>query len=385
MRTAWHAYNAYVDPANQANKNSLYGDGTGAKLPDGRAFKVSYNRPFDTRSRPAALGAITFLFSDEYPMHRWLEANGYDVTYTAGTDVDGGVSSGHKVFASIGHDEYWSKSQRDNIETARANGMHLAFFSGNECFWKTRWENDANGQKRTLVCYKETYSEEKIDPTNIWTGTWRDPLGGSYDAGKPENELTGTLFTVNGIRLDNITVPARYRRLRLWRFTPLSNQPSTDPPSVLANYTLGFEWDEDLDNGFRPLWPVEFSSVTYQLINQHLAAPTPGNNDGDPGVNFTSGPATHSLMFYKHASGALVFGAGTTRWSWGLDATHDAGDITGAAPTTDVNIQQATVNLLGDMGVVPATASERARDGRRRQPILVECRCHAGHHHRERS
>jgi hypothetical protein len=30
---------------------------------------------------------------------------------------------------------------------------------------------------------------------------------------------------------------------------------------------------------------------------------------------------------YRHAGGALVFGAGTVQWSWGLDATHDrAGD-----------------------------------------------------------
>jgi len=353
--TTWHAYNCYVDPANAANKKkSLYGDGTG-NYPDGRAYKVSYNRPFDTRSRPSYFGAPNFLFSDEYPMHRWLEANGYDVTYCAGIDVDESVPNGHQVFMSVGHDEYWSKAERDHVEAARANGMHLAFFSGNECFWKIRWESDTNAAKRTLVCYKETFSGAKIDPTNIWTGTWRDPLGASYDAGKPENELTGTLFTVNGMTYDNISVPAQHRRMRLWRFTPISELPPSDPPAVLANYSLGFEWDEDLDNGFRPSWPVACSSSTYQVTDKHLQDPTPGQNNGDSGTNFTSGSATHSLMFYKHASGALVFGAGTTRWSWGLDVAHDAGDIPGAAPTTDVNIRQATVNLLFDMGVVPAT------------------------------
>ena len=37
--------------------------------------------------------------------------------------------------------------------------MNLAFFSGNEVFWKTRWENSIDGTNtpyRTLVCYKET-------------------------------------------------------------------------------------------------------------------------------------------------------------------------------------------------------------------------------------
>ena len=265
------------------------------------------------------------------------------------------MPSGHKVYLSVGHDEYWSKAQRDNVETARANGMHLAFFSGNECFWKTRWENDSNGQKRILVCYKETYSGRKIDPTNIWTGTWRDPLGANYDAGKPENALTGTLFTVNGMRWDNITVPAQHRRMRLWRSTPISRQPAADPPSVLADYTLGFEWDEDLDNGSRPARAIQCSSTTYEVANQHLADPMAGLNNGDPGTNFTSGSASHSVMLYKHDSGALVFGAGTTRWSWGLDACHDAGDIAGSPPTTDLNLQQATLNLLIDMGVQPET------------------------------
>jgi len=51
---------------------------------------------------------------------------------------------------------------------------------------------------------------------------------------------------------------------------------------------------------------------------------------------------------YK-AGSALVFGAGTVQWSWGLDGDNPSGH----AP--DVNMQQATVNLFADMGVQPAT------------------------------
>ncbi len=53
---------------------------------------------------------------------------------------------------------------------------------------------------------------------------------------------------------------------------------------------------------------------------------------------------------YRAPSGVLVFGAGTIQWSWGLDATHDL-----SGTPTDVNMQQATVNILADMGVQPAT------------------------------
>ena len=69
---------------------------------------------------------------------------------------------------------------------------HLALFSGNAIFWKTRWENsiDAIGPAayRTLVCYKETHNyPNNPDPTNTWTGTWRDPRGTPpADGGRPE-------------------------------------------------------------------------------------------------------------------------------------------------------------------------------------------------------
>ena len=57
------------------------------------------------------------------------------------------------------------------------------------------------------------------------------------------------------------------------------------------------------------------------------------------------------MSMYRAPSGALIFGAGTVQWSWGLDPNHD-GDGPG---TADVNMQQATVNLFADMGVQPAT------------------------------
>ena len=119
----------------------------------------------------------------------------------------GNLISNHKALLSIGHDEYWSGGQRANVESARNAGVHLAFFSGNEVFWKTRWENSIDGSGttyRTLVCYKETHANAVIDPQDppTWTGTWRDPrFSPPADGGRPENELTGTIFTVNGHRV----------------------------------------------------------------------------------------------------------------------------------------------------------------------------------------
>ena len=119
----------------------------------------------------------------EYPMIRFMEANGYDVSYMSGLDVatKGPLLLNHKSYMSVGHDEYWSGDQRANVEAARDAGVHLAFFSGNEAFWKTRWEPSSDGTNtpgRTLVSYKDTHFNAPTDPVS-WTGTWRDPRYGT--------------------------------------------------------------------------------------------------------------------------------------------------------------------------------------------------------------
>src|SRR5262249_43903196 len=129
--TTWQAYNTF-------GGCDLYGgNGPAIHKPEGRAFKVSYNRPFTTRGDHVTES----LFHAEYPLVRWLEANGYDVSYFAGVDTDrhGDLIRRHKIFLSVGHDEYVSGRQRAAIEAARDGGVHLAFFSGNEVFWRIRW------------------------------------------------------------------------------------------------------------------------------------------------------------------------------------------------------------------------------------------------------
>src|SRR5215467_9415878 len=338
--TTWQAYNQY-------GGNSLY-LGT-APSDDGRAYKVSYNRPFATRGQTPGYGTSNWVFYGEYPMIRFLEANGYDVSYFTDTDSDrrGSLIRNHKVFLSVGHDEYWSAGQRANVEAARAAGVSLAFFSGNESFWKVRWENSIDGSAtpfRTLVSYKETKSEAQIDPQDppTWTGTWRDPtLSPPGDGGRPENALTGTIFMVNRGSAA-ITVPAAYSKLRFWRNTAVASLGAGQV--TLGAQTLGYEWDEDLDNGARPAGDFDLSSTTVS-VPELLQ---------DYGNTYSAGTAVHHLTLYRSSGGGLVFGAGTVQWSWGLDVNHDIIPDTG--PTTpDPNMRQATVNVLGDMGAQPAT------------------------------
>ncbi len=347
----WEAYNDW-------GGNSLYtctvacppGEPEGYKA----AYSVSYNRPWEGSFEVD--GGASYLYYVEYQMIYWLEKNGYNVSYTSESEVDhqGPLLDNHKVFLSSGHDEYWSEGQRSSVESALSAGVNLAFFSGNEMFWKTRWGASTEGSStpyRTLTTYKETHFNAPVDPQDppTWTGTWRDPrFSPPGNGGKPENALTGQDFLVNAGTAD-ITVPSQYSKLRLWHGTAASTLTSGQSLTLApGSGTLGYEWDEDVDNGFRPAGEFDASATTVSGLQTFQ----------DYGTRVQENTtATHHLTLYKAPSGALVFGAGTVQWAWGL-ANVNAWESETTEPSNhepDLNLEQATVNLLADMGAQPGS------------------------------
>ena len=322
--TTWQAYNDWGGA-------SLYTDtlSNGAS----RAYAVSYNRPVDTTVTNSVFG------DGEYAAIQWLEKNGYDVSYIAGVDTarSGGDLLNHQAFLSVGHDEYWSADQRANVEAARDAGVNLAFWSGNTSFWEARWAPSLDATPdayRTLVSYKELFGDA-IDPSSVWTGLWRDPNNPS--GADPENALSGTMSMVDAPRSDTITVSSDYSKLLFWANTDISHlQPGQS--IQLAPGSLGYEWDSDLDNGFRPAGLIDLSSTVVPVNTLETNFPTE-----------VAGNATHNLTLYRAPSGALVFSAGTIFWADALDS-HNAQSI-----TPDPNVQQAMVNLFAQMGVQPKT------------------------------
>jgi hypothetical protein len=202
MQTAdatWQAYNFW------GGKNLFYSKESELQgFPDStRATQVRYDRPYDIRPH---------VLFEEASTIRFLEKNGYDVSYTTHVDVDQRYNTGsgaagnllrHKTYIVGGHDEYWSGEHVKALEDARMNNVSLVFMSGNEGYWKTRWDNDY----KLMVCYKETHNNglSFVDPTEVWTGLFRDlrqgtqqiPLNPEFDLIQPENALTGTGFVVN--------------------------------------------------------------------------------------------------------------------------------------------------------------------------------------------
>jgi hypothetical protein len=142
-----------------------------------------------------------------------------------------------------------------------------------------------------------------------------------------------------------IAVPAAYRSLPFWRHIPAA---SWSQP--LPDGTLGYEWDSDRVSGL----PVGAQPPTFTQPPglTELSQTTVSGVDliQDYGHTYATGTATHNLTLYTAPSGALVFGAGTVQWSWGLDGVHDRG-----GSTPDAKMQQATVNLFSDMHAEPTT------------------------------
>ena len=113
---------------------------------------MSYNRPLETRH----YRAVNTVFNAEYPFVRFVEANGYDASYTTGVDSDrrGELIANHRLFLSVGHDEYWSGRQRGRarrrVEVSVDGGATWHPVEGREA-WRYEWKPEESGNW-TILC-----------------------------------------------------------------------------------------------------------------------------------------------------------------------------------------------------------------------------------------
>jgi hypothetical protein len=311
---------------------SLYGFNSG----NAPARKVSFNRPYAANPYGVRLdGAGDFLRRWEYNALRFLEREGYDVSYT--TDVDtherpiareGALA--HRVFLSIGHDEYWSWDMRRHVESARDLGVHLAFLGADACYWQIRFEPDARGRAdRTIVAYKEAAGN--LDPlaldrqpqnNRLITGRWRDrPIS------RPEERLVGVMYAADPVDADIVVTQASH-----WAFagTGVRNGDA-------LRGLLGYEVDAMYGSG-----PPGIQQLAH----------SPFSDAGAKGKTRFA-----DMTIYASDSGALVFAAGSIQWSWGLDGYN--------APEwhtrrTNEAAQRITRNILDRMLDTPTTARPRS-------------------------
>lgn len=299
--TTYQAYNNW-------GGKSLYGfNSTGSP-----ARKVSFDRPY-----ASSFGTGGYLFDWEYNVVRFLEREGYDVTYTTNVDTHAIPSSITRARAllSVGHDEYWSWEMRANVEAARDAGVHLAFFSANNCYWQIRFEN----QNRTMVGYKDAALASDPfandgNPANdhLITVKWRD-----VPVSRPEESLLGVMYIESQIDGDIVI----------------------DNPSHWVFANTGLKKGDKLTG-----------LLGYEVDAIFGVAPPPGviRLARSPYVNDHGETGFSDMTIYTAASGAMVFSAGTIQWSWGLDPFGDTDRVERQSEPA----KQITRNILNRMKAV---------------------------------
>ncbi len=290
-----------------------------------RAFKVSYDRPFAQHSNLTGANPYNnIILAWEHNMIRWLESQAYNVSYVTNVDIHANPNllQQHKVFLSVGHDEYWSLEEFNSVQTSSVN---KGFFSANSVYWRVRFENSSTGvADRVMVCYKNT--SDPVAPTN----KFRSP-----ENKKPESALKGNMY-----------IGGRWQNFYFDGFD-LVVKNSTDPYYANTNLNngdklsglVGFEWDA-INLNASPSGLVSLSeSIQLQNLDQaELEGFSPGTD-----------PRISQAVRFTSASGAKVFSTGSIQFMWGLDSYG----VTGSRE--DVRAKQMVVNMLADMGARPVT------------------------------
>ena len=239
-------------------------------------------------------------------MIRWLESNGYDVSYQSGVDTDrsGSLLTNHKVFLSVGHDEYWSGNQRANVDRGPRRGREPGLLLGQRGLLEDALRDRPSTDRTPTTgpwspTRRPTPTPRSIPPRpgpgpGEILASARPPTGASPRTGSPAPSGRSSRATTPS------PCPAAQGKDRLWRNTSMA---------TLAPGTVGKLAPElaRLRVGRRPRQrrPARRACSTCRPPRSPRArscsttAPPSG-----------SGTATHSMTTYRAPSGALVFGAG---------------------------------------------------------------------------
>lgn len=284
----YHAYNNW-------GGKSLYGYNSTNK---DAAVKVSLDRPYNN-----GRGSGEF-FAYEYNMIRWLEKKGYKLTYFTDTDADNGLLAklNTNLLLIPGHDEYWTKAMRDNIQKETSSRMNLAVFNANVAYWQVRLsEND-----RLLIGYKNRANEDpyyKTNPKEVTT-RFRD-----VPVNRPEYEVLGLMYQ---------GIPEQKQQ-----------------PLVVSNPSHWLYKGTGLKMGdiIQGVVGGEVDRYDGQMSGVEVLASSP--------VRLYGKDSMAHVIWYNKPAGGKVFATGTFYWSWFLDSF---GHETYAKPNK--HIETMTVNAL---------------------------------------
>lgn len=216
----------------------------------------------------------------------WLERQGYAVDYCTDIDLhrDGvGLLAPYRLLLSVGHDEYWTDAMRDAVEGWVGGGGNAVLLGGNTCWWRVEFDPDG------VVCRR--------------TGFW-------WEAGRPENALTGVSFRNGGERDRDehpLGVGFRVQHADHWVWAGTGVR---DGDVVgAAEHVVGYECDGALFD--RDAWAAGGTAVPAGTDGTPPDFRILGVGDCRPaGFGEGNGAATMGL----HTPGGTLFTGATTDW-----------------------------------------------------------------------
>ena len=291
--STWQAFNSW-------GGKSLFPATSTRGIP---ASHVSFNRPYNPL-RPVPL-------QWDIGLVRFLEREGYDVSYTTDVDTDRNPRElkRHRLVISAGQDEFWSKRTRDALEAARNSGTNLAFLGADIGEWQIRYQK----ARRIIVKYASAAADPIANPA-LKTVRFADLV-----PPRPVCELRGLAY--EGLRLP------------------------TEPPQshIVSPSALGDPWFAG--TGFTATSSLPDSvGYLWDSIQPGCAVPPLTVLFRYDGLDRRGNPMDTDVVRYTASSRARVFSWGSLYIVWGLDNYYGHRDV-----PPDPRLRQFMRNALADL------------------------------------
>ena len=187
--TTYQAYNSWGGASLYPNNSINYQP----------ARKVSFNRPYSDR-----YGSGQFMWY-EIEMVRFLEKEGYDVSYSTDIDThnDGSkLRPNHKAFLSVGHDEYWTRETRNHIQAAaRDSGSIWRSLAPMQVIGKSALKTAWSRCSPTVPWLPLRILTPSLDPIYAIHPEMSTMLFRSAEINRPEAALVGVMYDYSPVKL----------------------------------------------------------------------------------------------------------------------------------------------------------------------------------------
>ncbi|HEX2866454.1 MAG TPA: N,N-dimethylformamidase beta subunit family domain-containing protein [Ignavibacteriales bacterium] len=284
--------------------------GAGPGIYFNNSEKLSFFRPFNINNYNNVNRGSFKAYDSK--LIKWLEEEGYDADVVCDVDLDRDPQylNKHKVVFTDGHNEYWSRKMRENVEAFVNKGGHYMCLSGNTCWWQIRYENDYH----TFVCYKHNYAKDPYYGTPLGSQEW-------YKIQR-ENTFLGTSYENGGQVNYGICLLAKegfggyiVRNSQHWIFENTGLSEGDTLGYQADSSIVGYETDAALFS-FKNGMPV-VTGEDQTPLNFRILGLSPANWMSQ---NSPEEWATMGIFKYKNPGSGYVFNAATVRWVWGLSS-----------------------------------------------------------------